>query len=331
MPDPVLILEAMAVAAVTAAGLFLICAWLWQKPHPALARGGAVLGVGLGFFAGCWLLGTRPDWPPRQDQDRLLLILLPAVMGVELVAAFVGPWRWLAWLLRFTVVASAGRVLLHNTIYLSDLAGPGSREWTPVQTWMIMGGLAIALAGGWASLILLARPTSIPASLSDKQNGIRGRGSSALLSVAVACAGAAITVMLTGYATGGELGLPLAAALAGGTAALFVLKQSLPAEGAVSLGIVGLFALLVMGRFFGELPSAYAILLFLSTLLSWLPELPYIRRLRPHLRGVVRIALVAVPVVLVLMLAQQKFVRDSTKPSPGSDEPTIDDYLNFGK
>ena len=331
MPDPVLILQAMAAAAVTAVAFILLCAWPWRKPRPDLASGGTVLGVGLGFFAGCWLLGVRPDWPPRQDQDRLLMVLFPAVMALELVAALAASMRWLVWLLRMIVAASAARVLLHNTIYLTDLAGPRSREWTPAQTWMILGGLAIALAGGWTSLVFLARRTAIPASRSDKQAGERGKGRSVLLAVAVACAGAAITVMLTGYATGGELGLPLAAALAGGTAALFVVKQSLRAEGAVGLGIVGLFALLVMGRFFGELPAAYAILLFFSTLLCWLPELPYIRRLGPRLRGVVRVALVTVPVVVVLMLAQQKFVRESSKMSPGSEEPTIEDYLNFGK
>jgi hypothetical protein len=331
MPDTVLILEAMAAAAITAAACILICAWPGRKFRPALAGSGAVLGVGLGFFAGCWLLGVRPDWPPRQDQDRFLLVLFPSVMGIELVATLAASMRWLVWLLRMIVAASAARVLLHNTIYLTDLAGPGSQEWTPAQTWMILGGLAIALAGGWTSLAFLARRTAISASLSNQKCGVRGRGSSVLLAVSVACAGTAITVMLTGYATGGELGLPLAAALAGGTAARFVLKQSGSAEGAVSLGTVGLFALLVMGRFFGELPTAYAVVLCSSTLLCWLPELPYIRRLGPRLRGVIRVALVAVPVMVVLMLAQQKFVRETSMTSPGSEEPTIEDYLNFGK
>jgi hypothetical protein len=331
MPDPILILEAMSAAAATAAALILVCAWPWQNPRAALASVGAVLGVGLGFFAGCWLLGVRPDWPPRQDQDRLLLILWPAVMGVELVAAFAGALQWLVWLLRTIVAASAARVLLHSTIYLTELTGPGSREWTPVQTGLILGAMAIALAGGWASLVHLARRTVAPVFQPDKPNVVNGRGSSVLLAVAVACAGTAITVMLTGYATGGELGLPLASALAGGTAALWFLKQSRPAEGMLGLGIVGLFALLVMGRFFGELPNRYAILLFLSTFMGWFPELPYICRLWPRLRGVLRVALVAVPVAAVLMLAQQKFVRDSDQTAPGTGEPTIEDYMHFGK
>ena len=39
--------------------------------------------------------------------------------------------------------------------------------------------------------------------------------------------------------------------------------------------MVGLFSLLVIGHFFGELTTAHAILLLFAPLLGWLPELPY--------------------------------------------------------
>ncbi len=48
-------------------------------------------------------------------------------------------------------------LLLFNSTYVADLAGPGSREWTPVEQWFIFGGLAGALVGSWAALDLLAR------------------------------------------------------------------------------------------------------------------------------------------------------------------------------
>src|SRR5262245_26027521 len=111
MPDPVLILGALAAAAVTAAAALLLGGWPWRKPRPAWAAAGGVLGVGLGFVVGCWLLGLRPHWPPGEDLDRLLLILFPAVVGVELVGAFLGRLRWLVWPLRAVVVAAAARVL----------------------------------------------------------------------------------------------------------------------------------------------------------------------------------------------------------------------------
>jgi hypothetical protein len=88
------------------------------------------------------------------------------------------------------------------------------------------------------------------------------------------------------------------------------------------VGIVGFFALLIIGRFFGQLATTHAALLFFGLLLCWLPELP---------RGLARIVLVAVPVTVALTLAQQKFAEDSARTSPGSQEPSVQDYLNFGK
>src|SRR5258708_2074491 len=222
MPDRMSILQALAAATLIAAAFVLIFGWPWRWPRvvrtPAgpgalsaavqsliwwrraaspWAAAGGVLGVGLGYYAGVWLLGLRPHWPPREDQDRLLFILFPAVIAVEIVAAFAGRFRWLAWLPRLGVAATAAPVLLYGSTYLTDLAGPGTREWTPAQTWLILGGLATALACVWALLALLMG---------------RAPGRSAPLPVAVASAGAAITIMLSGYASGGQPGLALAAA-----------------------------------------------------------------------------------------------------------------------
>src|SRR3954454_5324433 len=82
MPDPMQILEAVSTAAVMAGAVLLLCVWPWRTPRPARASVGCVLGVGLGLFSGCRLLGVWPHWPPQEDQDRFLLVLLPAVLGV---------------------------------------------------------------------------------------------------------------------------------------------------------------------------------------------------------------------------------------------------------
>src|SRR5438128_10220025 len=103
MLDPMRIVEALAAAALVAAAALLLCAWPWRTSPAARASAGGVLGVGLGFFLGCWLLEVRPHWPPREDQDRFLLILLPALLAVELLAATLGRCRWLVWLLRMAV------------------------------------------------------------------------------------------------------------------------------------------------------------------------------------------------------------------------------------
>ena len=124
-------------------------------------------------------------------------------------------------------------------------------------------------------------PGSVPAGIT--RGGDRGR--------------AAVTVMLSGYASGGQVGLPLAAALMGVTAAALVLTRKTPRTGPLGVAIVGLFSLLVIGRFFGELTSAHAIVLLCAPLLGWSTELPYVRRLPSWARGLARVILVAVVVV----------------------------------
>jgi hypothetical protein len=182
---------------------------------------------------------------------------------------------------------------------------------------LILGGLAAALVAGWASLTLLARRTA---------------GRSVLLAVALACAGAGLTVMLSGYASGGLLGFPLAAAVAGAALASLVLSGRPDLTAVLSLGVVGLSTLVVIGRFFGELTTAHAALLFCAPLLCWLPQLPGAGRLPAWCRGVVGVGLVSAALVLVVVQAHEKSTEDSpTSPSPGAREPTVEDYSAFGK
>jgi hypothetical protein len=319
MPDPIQILEALAASAavalvVVAAGL-LLSGWPRRAPKPGFVNVGAVVGLGVAWFVGCAALGQWPHWPPREGQDRLLFLVLPAVLLVELVSAFPVVPRWLAWLLRILVAAGTARVLLHDTTYLADLAGPGSREWTPAQAWLVLLGLAAALAAVWAAVVLLAE---------------RAHGRPLPAALAVTCAGAAIAIMLSGYATGGELGLPLAAALLGISLASLALSGRVEVTGVLGVGLVGLFGLLVIGRFFGQLTTTHAALLLAAPLLCWLPELPYLRKLRPWLRGGLQVALVAIPVAVAVVQAQRQFVQDS-RPSSNTTEPSLQDYMDYGR
>src|SRR5207302_1905009 len=205
---PILMLKAISAAALAAAAFVWLCGFLWRTA-PSARAASSVVGPALGFALGAWILGVAPNWPPREDQDRFLLVLLPAVAVIELVAAFAGRFRWLAWVPRVAVAALAARVLLEKSSYLTDLSGPGTREWTPGQTAAILGGLAVALAAVWAATARLAR---------------RSPGRAVPFSLAGACAGAGVLVMLTGYATGGQIGLPLGAALAGAVLASLVMS-----------------------------------------------------------------------------------------------------------
>jgi hypothetical protein len=315
MPDPILIMIAMSASLAVSAALVTVigrgCRPVWTGSYNA----GWTLGIGVGFFVGCWVLGIRPHWLPREDLDRLLIVMLPAVIFVELLAVFPQMPRWLVWPLRLALVVSSGWVLLHGTSYITDLTGPGTREWRPSLAWLILGGLAALEGVVWALLSLLAR---------------RARGSSPSISIAITTAGAAVVVMLSGYATGGQIGLPLAAAIMGAVVAALILTRA--SQGALPLGIpiVGLFSLLVIGRFFGELSSVHAVLLFCIPLLGWLAELPQLGRLPAWVRAVARVVVVGAAVTLIVIRAQTKFDRDFRFPTAaGSKEPSIQDYLDF--
>jgi hypothetical protein len=318
MPEPVVILTAMGIAVAASALIFVICGWRGRRAvGPPWLNAGWVLGVGFGLLLGCWALGIRPHWPPSEVIDRLLGLVLPAVLVVELLAVFPKVPRWLVWTLRLALVAGGARVLLQGTSYITDLAGPGTSEWSPLLAWVIFGGLGALEAAVWALLSLLDR---------------RAPGPSVPVCLAVASAGAALTVMFSGSASGGQVGLPLAAAIVGAATATLVLTRSSRGTGRLGVPIIGLFSLLVMGRFFGELPSAYALLLFFAPLLGWLPELPYVSRLPSWARGLASVLLVGSLVSALVVLAQRKFDRDFQSPSgAGTKEPSVQDYMNFGK
>jgi hypothetical protein len=315
MPEdlPIVVAESLAAAFATAAAVLLLCGWPRRAPRPAFVAAGAVLGPGIGFYLGTLLLRPLPHWPPKEDQDRLLLLLFPAVLAVELLAAFVPRPRLLIWLLRGVVAASAARVLLHDSIYLKDVSDPGTAGWTPAQQAGTLALLAGALVAVWSALYLSAGRSS-------------GRVTS--LSLALSCAGAAAVIMLSGSLSAGLLALVLAATLAGVGAASLALPQGTDLRGALAPGIVGLFAALVSGHFFGSLTIANGVLLFAAPLLSCVP-LP-LPRTWPRLRAVLSTALVAIPLALALASASQKPAAD-TAAAGESGEPSVDDYANYGR
>ena len=315
MPDLVTLAVALTAAAITAALFLILCSLPWRQPRPTVVALGWVLGAATGFALGCWLLGVQPHWPPREDQDRLLLLLMPAVVMIEVLAVTALP-RWLGWLLRAIAALAAARVLLHGTSYITDLTGPDSSEWTPAQIGLVLGGLGAALLTVWGALaVLTTRPS----------------GKSLPLVLALASGAAAVAIMLSGYATGGQLGLPLAAALAGAALVSFFLPApEAPAEVPIGVGVVGLFGLLLIGRFFGTLTTANAALLGLAPLLGWLPELPVLARMQPMLRAALPVLLAGGLLAFAVSQAKQQYVA-AAGPAPAGREATIDDYSNFGR
>jgi hypothetical protein len=264
------------------------------------------IGLGLAFFVGAFVYSGRPRWPfIRENEDRLLAILIPLATLIEALALLTKPW--LVWPGRLLVAVIATPVLLFGSSYFET--------WTAQQTWLWLGGLGSCLMLAGVSLDLQIRHLP-PRTL--------------LLALAGVNAGAGLTLMFAGYATGGPLGVILAAALA---TTVLVTPRSIPPEvltGPAGIGLVGLFALLVSGHFFAALGLEHAAVLFAAPLLAWVLVFPRLQR--TALLRLAALGLVAIPVLGVAGMAWKR----SQEPEPprqviddGGYSPS--DYENFGK
>ncbi len=296
MPNPTLILGTVVVAAVaTVAAAMLILAILksatTQRPTEWPMLAGTVVGVAAGV---AWM-GVAVHWPPNEDQDRLLLIVWPALVFAEIVASLATTPRWLAFSLRAIAATIALPTLLWGTVYLSELAGPGTREWSSLQIAAHVIGYGAVLTAVACGVRCLAK---------------RDHARSVLIGTSAIVAGSAVIVMLSGYASGGQLGFPLLGAMAGVWVTSLLLRRN-DITSVISLGVVASGTLLTLGSFFGKLPITHAAAMFVGLLLGWLTELPWVRGWNPQLRAVLRVILMLLPTVVALVLAQQRFVADS--------------------
>ena len=291
MPEPFLYLQAMLAAGGASAILLLALGRAALSGGARRIQLACIAAMALGLALGCCVLQVPVHWPPANGLDRLLTIVLPGAFVVELLAASGRRYPWLVWCLRFALAMSIGGVLLHASVYLAG--GPGG--WTIGRKAVVLpacGGLLIAT---WGLLIWLTR---------------RGFGVSIPLALAQAALCGGITVMMVGYLAGGGAALSLAGALAGTAIGTRLTTDRPSAEAAVGIGVVALFGLLFVGRFFGALSTGRAMTIFLAPLLCWATETPLLRCQRRWLVTGVRLALVAVPLLVVLALAKQDFDRD---------------------
>ena len=152
MPDPFGYLRASGAAAVVSALFVLAMAGARRPAGRTRSSFASALGVGLGLAIGQALLsGFR--WPPASALDRLLSIVVPAALAIELAAAYSRVPAWSAWLLRSLLALAIPRILLHGSVYLKE----GADSWGPMQAGLILVGCGAALAGTWFALEKLAR------------------------------------------------------------------------------------------------------------------------------------------------------------------------------
>jgi len=297
MPDPLLYFKAMGATAIVSAIFVLAMARSRRSSNAIWMNSACVLGMGCGLSAGYHVLSLRLAWPPVNALDRFLTVVVPAALTIELIAASQCVSTRVAWFLRVSLAATIPRVLLHGSVYLSG----ADNQWTVWQAEMALAVSSVLLAGSWSLLAWLSRRSpgaSIPFALG----------------LSMLCAGA--TVMMAGYIKGGAAAFPLAATLAATAAGVWLITQrsSVPTDFAASampgIGAVGLFGLLFIGHFFGQLSTASALTVLLAPLLCWVTEHPLLRNRKPWVVGAVRLLLVAIPLVSVLAQAKHAFDRD---------------------
>jgi len=295
MPDLTSYLLAAVPAAVAAALMFVAMGGRRRPASDLWLKIGTLAAVGGGAVVGYCVMSLRPAWPPANGLDRLLVVVLPAAWLLEMLVGFATLPRRAVWPLRFAWACAAGRVVLHNSIYLRG----GPDGWTVFEAaGIFVLGAAVLLIVWLPSARLAARPG----------------GGTVPLAVAMSIAATGLVVMLGGYIKGGAASLPLAAAIVGAVAAAsasasFLTNKAIVTQTSTALALSSLFGLLYVGMFFGRLTPVDAAILLLSPLLGWLTERPALRMRRPWLVGPVRLILTAAALAFVVVPAKAEFDR----------------------
>ncbi len=294
MPDPVLYLQAMGFAAFASAMLIFIVV---GAVHPVTLKWmnvASVLAIGLGLVVGYGLLAFRLNWPPANGLDRLLLVIVPATLVLELIVSCWSEPRRIAWLMRFFLAAAIPRILLPGSVHLDGFHGEARLLLKPVAELI---ACSVLLAGTWRMLSWLSE---------------RSGGCSIPLALALTIQCTGLTIMMAGYIKGGAATFPLTATLVATTlaASLAVKRSSITAT--IGIGMVELFGILFIGRFFGRISTGFALTMLVTPLLCWVSEFPTLRHRKPWLVGAVRLLLVAIPLIAALVLAKLDFDRAMT-------------------
>jgi len=279
-----------------------------------------VVAMTCGVLAGYFTLNFSWPWPPANALDRFLTIVLPAILIIELIAAINGDcsatdstasdpndlrlasrtsrvWLWIA---RCFLCCCVARILMHGSIYL-DASNSNARE-----AWLIQNMPGILLI---SSLLLMAMWFALT------QLAAREASSGIVLSLSLSLICVGCTTMMAGYIKGGAAALPLATVLlVSALASHFWGSRQVNNDrhfnrytlgtAAIGIGLVSLFSLVWIGRFFGQLTSIDAVAMFLAPLLCWITELPPLRNRSATLKFAT--CLVAVIVLLAILLANAK-------------------------
>ena len=305
-------------ACAVAAALGAVGAGISRRDR-ALAAVAVIVAFVWGVVAGLFLLRALPSLPPVTALDRFLVILLPVALAIEVEAA--ANWLGGFWLTveRGGVALLAVPVLLHGSVWLEGASTPAAA----------ILAAALFLWASWEGLSGEVRATD-------------DRVVAVVTSLALVVAG--LSIAMAGWLKGGFVALPLAGALVGSLlGAIVAARRATPGGGGIAFqppgrplsglagltaaGLVSSFGMVVVGRCFGRLGSAPALLLLIAPLLAVVPaaigraltDAPGARLMRS---ATYRILLASVPLVIVLVGAKTDFdarmgrLLGGTRPSP---------------
>jgi hypothetical protein len=301
MPDPQLIASAAVAAALVAAVVMLVGVWPARKGRMSLATLVEVLAVGGGIVIGCRWLGIEPRLSLAEDQDRLLVVILPVTGVVEILAAFFSPRAWIGQVLRVLWSLCVPALLLLGSGWLpaawlpiGEPSAPSS--WTSSQAIGMLAALGVALALLWGLLIRAA----------ERPGGFAVPAALGLVTTA-----AGVSVMLSGSASGGLIGLPFAGIAAGVLVVCLLFARMRATTGLAGVGIILLFGVLVDGRFFGKLTTTNFVLLLAAPLLSCVGGIASLARFRAVPRFVGLVILALLPAGVAAGLAYRTFAEET--------------------
>ena len=312
MPDPLLYLKSMVDAAIASVIVVLVIfglrQWALRKWRKTPSQGvfiihlACILGISAGLAVGYATLSLELAWPPTNALGRLLIVVLPVTLVIELISGIPCVPRYVTWLLRILLALMIPPVLLYGSVYLSD-----SSDWNAIQTVVTPGACGMLLAGVWGLLLRLAS---------------RSPGLSIPSSVCLALLCTAATVMMAGYLKGGASALPLVSTLMATMIAMLLATRRLrkrrqdftpshlDSHGILGIGVVGLFGLLFIGRFFGEISNSDALIILFAPLFGWVTETRLLRNQKPWVVACLGLTFVSIPLVVVLVLAKRNFDRE---------------------
>jgi len=308
MPDPFQYMIALLAAFAVSFLAIFISQLAMRATIPSLARFVFMVGLVLGLWPGYRILGFESRWPPVNALDRFLMIVLPAAMIVEFIGTVRVPddqhnflfrfSSFCAATVRFAFIVSVGRVLWHDSVYLSSVES-NTNDWPPfIAFGVLLSGAALLYAALRSSMIL----------------AFRGVSASLTAGLVMSLLATGMVTMLAGYIKGGAAAMPLAGGICGAALALWMAgKKTGPATSHVQfligISVTALFSLLWIGRFFGQLTTFDVLMIFLSPHCCWLSEFWPFGDYSNNYRMVIRMAAVALILLVVLFFKWQQFMQ----------------------